>query len=124
MIPYHVYKVMHLTAIFMIVLSLGGMAFHAISGGGRNHPFRKNLARTHGVGLLLALIAGFGLLARLGFAHNQWPPGWAMAKIGIWLLLGGLSAVLLRKPQWGKPLWIGIIFLTGTAAYLANYKPF
>ncbi len=124
MISYQVYKVLHLAGVFMVVMSLGAMVLHAVNGGGKNHPFRKQMASTHGLGLLLSLVAGFGLLARLGFVHNQWPPGWALTKMGIWIVFGGLSSVLLRKPKLAKPLWLGIIVLFTSAAYLANYKPF
>lgn len=124
MIPYHVYKVLHLTSVFMVIMSLGAMTLHAANGGGKQHPFRKLIVYTHGIGLLLALIAGFGLLARLGFAHNAWPPGWAMMKICIWFIFGALSGVLVRKPKFAKQMWFCIIVLFAGAAYFANYKPF
>ena len=124
MISYQIYKVLHLSSVFMVIMSLGAMALHSINGGGREHRFRKQLATTHGIGLILSLVAGFGLLARLGFVHNQWPPGWALTKMLIWLIFGGLSGVLIRKPQFAKPLWLGIIILFSMAAYLAQYKPF
>jgi hypothetical protein len=122
-ISYSVYKIVHLSGILMVFLSLGGAAMHAINGGEKNHAWRKPVAITHGLGLLLALVGGFGLLARLGIAHGGLP-GWVIAKLGIWLILGALLAVLIRKKNLAKSLWIFVIFLGGVAAYLAGYKPF
>lgn len=123
MIPYSVYKIVHLVGVMMVYLAVGGVATHAINGGGRAHPWRKALGITHGLGLTIALIGGFGLLARLGIAHNGLP-GWVYAKLGIWTIFGGITAVLIRKPALGRPLWLLTILLGGLAAYLAGTKPF
>lgn len=123
MISYGVYKVIHIVGILMIFLSLGGLAAIAIIGGGNKHSWRMPLALTHGLGMVLTLVAGFGLLARLGIIHGQMP-GWAYAKIGIWLVFGLLIAAFKRKPSWSRALWVVMILLGGVAAYLAVNKPF
>ena len=121
--PYEIYKIIHLTGIVMTFLALGGVAVHVMNGGTKaDNKGRKVLAMTHGMGLLLALVGGFGLLARLGIKF-PWG-GWALVKLGIWLFLGGAFAIFLRKPQVSKPLWGVLIALFALAAYLANYKPF
>lgn len=121
--PYEIYKIIHLTGIVLTYLALGGVAVHAINGGTKaDNKGRKLLAMTHGTGLLLALVGGFGLLARLGIKF-PWD-GWVFVKLGIWLVLGGVFSVFLRKPQVSKPLWGILILLFVLAAYLANYKPF
>ncbi|HRK02225.1 MAG TPA: hypothetical protein PLH57_06125 [Oligoflexia bacterium] len=122
MISYQIYKLMHLTGILMIFLGLGGVAMHAINGGPRAHRWKRGVALTHGVGMLLTLVGGFGLLARLGMAANM--PGWAYAKIVIWLGLGGALALFIRKQSCAKKAWFGVLVLGLAAAYLANYKPF
>lgn len=123
MIPYQIYKIIHLLGVFMVVLALGGLATHAINGGGKEHPWRKGIAITHGVGLLISLIGGFGALARLGLAHDSLP-GWIYAKLVIWLYFGALMALLIRRKQMAKKMWFVMILLVGCAAYLAGYKPF
>lgn len=123
MIPYHVYKIVHFVGIFMVLMSLAALTMHVINGGTKQHSFRKQLAITHGVGMLVSLIGGFGLLARLGLGHNGLP-GWIIAKLAIWFVLGGLTGVVIRKAQWAKPMWILMLVLAGGAAYFANYKPF
>jgi hypothetical protein len=124
MIPYAAYKVLHLTGVFMVIMSLGGVAMNSINGGTKANSWHRPAALTHGIGMLLVLVGGFGLLARLGFVHSALPPGWALAKFGIWLLLGGLLGVLIRRPKNARAIWFLVVILGTFAAYLANYKPF
>lgn len=120
---YQFYKIMHLTGIAMTLLSLGGLMVHAITGGSKAAmAWRRPVMITHGLGLLLALVGAFGLLARLGI-HWPWP-GWVIVKLGIWLVLGGVVAVVFRKPEVNRALWVLVIALFVLAAYLANFKPF
>lgn len=123
MISYSVYKIIHLVGVLMVFLALGGVATNAINGGGKQHAWRKPIAITHGIGLLLSLVAGFGLLARLGIVHDGLP-GWVVAKLGIWLAFAVMIGVLVRKPNAAKPLWVATIVLGALAAYLAGSKPF
>jgi hypothetical protein len=120
--PYLLYKNLHRIGVFMVLVALGGVTLHRITGGTAEYPWRKFVAITHGVGLVLVLLGGFGMLARLGI-HWPWP-GWIMGKLLIWLVLGALLAVLARKPTLAKPLWWAIIVLAALAAYLAANKPF
>lgn len=123
MISYSIYKVMHLTGILMVFLSLGGLAMHVINKGTNDHLWRKPVAITHGLGLLLSLVGGFGLLARLGVMHGTLP-GWVLTKLGIWLIFALLIGVLIRRPAFAKTTWVLTILLGGLAAYLAGSKPF
>ncbi len=121
--PYEVYKIMHLLGIFMIMLSLGGVATYALNGGEKaGNAFRKGLGITHGVGLVLVLVAGFGLLARI---QMSWPwDGWVFVKLVIWIIFGVITAVAYRMGARGQGLWYILIILGGLAAYLAVMKPF
>ncbi len=123
MIPYSVYKIIHLVGILMVFLSVGALALIAMQNLGREFKWRKPVMINHGVGLFLSLLGGFGLLARLGMAHDGLP-GWILAKLGIWAAFGFLTWFLMRRPQLAKGLWALAIVLGGTAAYLAGSKPF
>ena len=74
----------------------------------------------HGLGLLVMLVAGFGMQAKgnVGF------PGWLWAKIGIWVLLAVLP-VLVRRAVLGptSALFVAAV-LASTAAYLVLMRPF
>jgi hypothetical protein len=119
---YEFYRVLHLIGIFTVILSLGGMCLHVASGGTREYAGRKLAAMTHGIGLLVTLVAGFGLLAKLGIMHAL--PGWAIVKGLVWLLLGGLPALIYRKPKLAKAFWVLVLAFGALNAYLAIYKPF
>jgi hypothetical protein len=122
MISVLIYKNLHLIGVFMILVALGGLILQQINATTREQVWRKPVAITHGIGMVLVLVGGFGMLARLGIF---WPwPGWVLVKIIIWLVLGILIAVIGRSPALAKPLWWVTIALAALAAYLALNKPF
>ncbi len=73
-----------------------------------------------GIGLFLILLGGFGLLARV--YQNQWYP-WVILKLVIWVILGGLIALINRKPGLSKVWYWVTLFLGLTAAWAAYFKP-
>lgn len=118
--PYEFYKVLHLTGLFMVFSGLGGQFILAINSNEKSSTTRKWLGIMHGLGLLVALVAGFGLLARLGASLQ----GWAVVKLAIWVLIGGVGAIAARKRHLAGITWILSLLLGLSAAYLAIYKPF
>lgn len=118
-----VYKIIHLTGIAMTLMALGGVMVYTIAGGAKaDLNWRKGVAITHGLGMFLALLGGFGMLARMGI-HWPWP-GYIMVKFGIWLVFGGLLTLIYKKPDTNKALWLVTLLLFAAAAYMANFKPF
>jgi hypothetical protein len=116
---YEFYKVIHLLGLALVVLSLGGIAMYVMNGGSKSsNSFKKGVMVTHGVGLLLLLIAGFGMLARLGI-HSF--PLWVTGKLIIWLLLGAGAALAYRR-KFAKVLWFLVPLLVVVAAALAIFK--
>jgi hypothetical protein len=122
MIPETIYKNLHLIGVFMILVALGGFIVQQLQPTTPERVWRRPIAITHGIGMVLALVGGFGMLARL---HIFWPwPGWVIGKIIIWLVFGILVALIGRAPALAKPLWWSTIALAAIAAYLALNKPF
>lgn len=119
---YPVYKLLHLVGLFLVFTSMGGLVLHAAQGGSRHGLARGLVFGTHGIGLLLLLVSGFGMLARLGMTSNI--PGWAWAKVVVWLVIGGLAALPLRVPALARPLWVVVPILGTLAAWLALFEPF
>ena len=115
-----VYKVLHIFGILLMFIALGGATARALSGAGKDGPGRKLAGITHGIALLVILVSGFGLLAKLGLGF----PLWVWIKIVIWLLLGAAVALVRRLPQHATLFWFAIPLLGAFAAYLALYKPF
>ncbi len=114
------YKVLHMVGIFMILVSLGGLMAASAANAGRKSPLHKLAMITNGIGLLVALVAGFGLVALL---HPDWPY-WVFAKILIWLLLAAMSGLIRRRPESVSLYWWGALILASAGAYLAIYQPF
>ncbi len=117
---YAFYKVLHLVAVLFLFTSLGSLAVNAATGG--STKLRKLSMAVHGISLAVVLVAGFGLLARLGVMSHF--PFWAYGKLVVWLLLGVAVVALKRKPEWTPGLWIAMPVLGGIAAWLAVTKPF
>lgn len=116
--PYMVYKLLHVLGALMVLAAAGGVAVHAANGGRReDNQLRGLLAAMHGVGLILSIVAGFGMLgASL--------PGWAWVKLVIWLCFGAALTLPYRRQALAKPLVVILPLLAAVAAYLSLYKPF
>jgi hypothetical protein len=122
MISYGVYRLIHILGVLILFVALGGAVLHVVNGGTRaSNRSRALVAATHGVGLFIVLLGGFGMLARLGI--NTGFPGWIYAKLVIWVILGALLFVAYRFPALARPIWFVVPLLGATAAYMALFKP-
>lgn len=119
MISYAVYKMVHYVGIFLLVFGLGGVLISHLAGFSLKGKAKFLGFLTHGLGMFLVLLGGFGMLARLGITSGL--PGWIYAKLGIWLLLGLAISLAKRKPSYF--LSVVIITLLSLAPYVAIYKP-
>ena len=105
------YKIINLTGISLLAIGVGGM----MAGGEK----RKTFAMMQGLGLVVMLVSGFGLLAKLGLGY----PHFAIVKTVLWLVIGMLP-MLFRKLKTPLPAAILIsLILVGTMAYLGVVKP-
>lgn len=114
--PANFYSLLHITGILMVFIGYGSLIGLALSKV-ENPGVKKLGAITSGIGLTLLLVAGFGLIAKMGYSYTS---TWIIVKIIIWLLLGSLVAFINRKPQWAKFLW-WITLLLGFIAILMVY---
>ncbi len=118
MIPYEAYKVIHILGNMFLLLSLGAYLMLSINKSPRG---RKLAAITHGISVLIILVAGFGLLARLGYFGAGWPL-WVWIKLCVWLILAVIIILIKKVPGLMPVLWFLIPALSGLAAYMAVYK--
>jgi len=122
-----VYRVLHVLGIFGLMCSLGGLAMIAWQTRGaqavkdETTAARKRLTMVHGIAMLIVLVAGFGMMAKLGLM-TTWPV-WVILKIVIWVFFGAAPVLIKKGAERGKT-WIIVLPLLGaTAAYLAIFHP-
>jgi hypothetical protein len=125
MISYSVYKLIHILGICGVVMGLGA-AFAAsrvsvsLSGDQKPAITRKIIAITHGLGLFLVLLGGFGMLARL---QMHWPlPWWVIVKIIVWVGLGAWLTVTYKSASKGVAAWLGGLSLVALAIFVVLAK--
>jgi hypothetical protein len=116
------YRIFHILGFLMVFAGLCGLWGLYSAGQAPAKNARVALALIHGLGMALVLVTGFGRLAQLGIMASL--PGWVIAKIVIWLILGGSMTLAKRRSQWGIQLVVLWLVLGATAAYLALLKPF
>jgi hypothetical protein len=121
--PYEFYVVVHVLGLALALVALGGLAVHSMNGGDREtNQNRRLVAITHGIGMLMILVGGFGLLARIGAAQSGLPP-WVYVKLALWLCLGAAMMVATRIPAAAKALFLGLPVLIALGAWTASAKP-
>ena len=72
--------------------------------------------------MVVLFVAGFGLLARLGYFGGI--PAWAWLKMLVWLLLAAAAFPLRRWPAAAGALLLLLPALGALAVWLAVSKPF
>jgi hypothetical protein len=124
---YEAYKVIHLFGVVFLFTAVGGSVFLRFGGARRaleeaGADVRKVTGIVHGVTLLLIIISGFGIVARLGLMQDGMP-AWLWLKLGIWLVLGAALPMARKMPRAAGILWWLLPLLGTVAAWLAIYKP-
>ncbi|MBX7208364.1 MAG: hypothetical protein K1X78_08650 [Verrucomicrobiaceae bacterium] len=110
--PPHIYHILHLAGVLFVFAGIGSF----LTNSGTARPGMK----FHGIGLLLLLVAGFGMLAKLKLSYSA---PWVIAKMVIWLLLGVLPVLAKKRVlQPGVLVLLGIV-LGLVAASLGYLKP-
>lgn len=115
------YKILHLTGIFMVMISLGAFISQYKTAKSKEIADKKSISITHGIGLILALVGGFGLMARLSVPWD----GWIITKIILWFVLGGIT-VLIKKSssKMASIWWMLLIAICAFVVYLVRMRPY
>lgn len=106
-----IYHVIHLFGLICVFTGFGAL----YSGN------TKAAMKFHGIGLLISLVSGFGMVAKMQIPYSS---KWLLVKMGLWLVLGFLPVLAKRKvlPVGGVVL---IAVLVGaTLGFLGYMKPF
>ena len=119
---YEFYKIMHLLGIALLLSGLVALVILKVTGVAIEGTVKKFAFITHGVGLVLILVSGFGLLAKLQLMADF--PKWAFIKLAIWLFMGGVATLIKKKGHMAWQLYTIIICVFLIAAYVGITKPF
>lgn len=117
--PPYVYHILHFIGIILLFQGYGALLGRSMVRSD-DPRVRKLGSITSGVGLLLMLVAGFGLISKLGYSFTT---PWILVKLVIWLALGGLIVLINRKPALAGMLWWALIALGGLAAVMVYARP-
>lgn len=120
---YTFYKWLHLSSLFVMVLSTGLLMSSAL-GQSYKENVRKSIAKLHGLTLIVVLFAGFGLLARANI-DGAFGKGWFIFKLVAWLLFGMLPLFMKKVPKehQGKLILFYAALLSATV-YMVTNQPF
>lgn len=112
--PIAFYHVLHVLSVIVLV----ACGFVAVAA--PRPDIRKRVLAISGVAATLALIAGFGLQAKLQLGF----PLWLLVKIVCWIALAALAGMPFRRPERGTT-WAGAyIALAVIALVMVYYRPF
>jgi len=106
-----IYKIIHIVGLALTMLSFGSLIT----------KYSKCGVIGHGVGLLLLLVSGFGLQQKV-LAGTF--PGWLIAKLVLWLVLGGMLVLVKRGKLKPGPAWLILLAIVAVAAFLVFKRPF
>lgn len=106
----------HILHVFS-VLALTGFTFYAFAGPPET---RKRTMALSGIASLLALVAGFGLQAKLSVGF----PGWLIVKLVCWLGLSALAGFGYRRRGAAGVLTVLALLFALIALLMVYLKPF
>lgn len=120
---YKLYKILHLTAVVAVCMSVAGLAFHAWLGGTKEAAgaARKRLLAIHGGAMIVSVIGGMGAAATAGYLQSGQPfPHWLGMKLLLWLIFGALPILPYRAPKQAPWLFVAVPVLFALAAWTAG----
>jgi len=113
------YHVAHIVGVMFVFAGFGAL----LSAGEK----RGGAMALHGIGLLILLVAGFGMIAKNHPAAPtvySYTAPWVITKAVIWLVLGALPVLAKKRVLPGGAVVAIALILGATAAYLGYFKGF
>lgn len=116
---YEFYKVLHFAGIFALLIGVSLLTAWSLEK--KSAALKKWGFILHGGSLVVILVSGFGLAARLGLVGGL--PNWVYAKLFVWFLFGAFI-VLIKRTNLGLKSTLLALVLAIVSAYIAGNKPF
>jgi hypothetical protein len=113
-----IYRLLHVVGALLLFLSLGASLAHEAG------KAPRWAAMVHGLALLVMVVAGVGVMHK-SEPKLEWQP-WVFAKIGAWVLLAVMPALVRRGMLPRFVAFVLVVALGGGAAWRgrANPNPF
>ena len=107
------YQVLHISSLLTMAAAIGAILLS---------DRRSKLANVLlGLSSLLVFVAGFGLMAKLGYPTNT---QWILIKLVIWLLIAAIVPIVAKRfPQAKTATFFAVLGLLIVAASFAYLKP-
>lgn len=106
------YHYLHIVGLILVFIGFGGLL--------SSEGARKAM-KWHGIGLVISLVSGFGMLAKMGIMSAM--PVWVWIKIALWLVLGFLPMLAKRRVLSAQVVVLIAIVVGAVLAYLGYFKP-
>jgi hypothetical protein len=111
--PLEIYHLLHLIGLIFVFVGFGALL---------SSENKATAMKWHGIGLVISLVSGFGLLAKLGIMAAM--PIWVWVKIALWLVLGFLPVLARRRVLAPGAVVVLAVVVGISLAYLGYRKPF
>jgi hypothetical protein len=105
------YHLLHLLGLIFVFVGFGALL---------SSERARSAMMWHGIGLVISLVSGFGLLAKLGIFKTM--PTWAWIKIGLWLVLGFLPVLARRRVMPAAAVVVIAVIIGVAMAYMGYTK--
>jgi len=116
------YTWLHVLGVMLLLAAFGGAILREVPASRADDRMRGRISMLHGIGLLLILVAGFGMAARLEIFSVF--PAWMIAKLVLWLFLGGWLVVAYKR-RLSRLVLLGVaIGASALSAWIGIMKPF
>lgn len=113
---YETYRLIHFIGIFILMFAFGSLF--------TGEKSTKGAAIGHGIGLVLILLGGFGMQAKVKDVYTAVYgtsfPTWMILKLVVWLLFGASMVLAKRRVVKGATAWILIIALAVASAWMGR----
>ncbi|MEQ1749061.1 MAG: hypothetical protein ABL974_06535 [Prosthecobacter sp.] len=110
--PLAIYHIAHIIGLIFVFIGFGAQL---------SSDSARSAMKWHGTGLVISLISGFGLLAKLQIFAAM--PTWVWIKIALWLVLGFLPVLARRRVLAPHAVILLAVIVAGFMGYLGYMKP-
>lgn len=113
------YHFLHLIGLILVFVGYGGL----LSSEGA-----KKAMKWHGIGLVISLVSGFGMIAKMSKGLPEGAPSlytqhWVIVKIALWLVLGFLPVLSKRRVLSPQVVVLLAMIVGAVLAYIGYFKP-